>query len=1154
MNKTRNLLIATIMATLFCVATVRAQVAGQWDFESGNLTATTGSDLTYADGGGGNTQTGTSFGSTTSFGIPNIAGSPANVMKFPGSTNGTMGFNMPTPAANGRGTFVDNYTLILDVLYPAASDGKLRSTLQTDIGLVTPGSDFVVNSGNQVSADIAAGGTIAPGTWYRIGFVVQTNNLYGYVDGNQVFAGIASGSDLDRFDLGPSATALILGDGTTNTSAGGYVNSIQLRSSALSEGEMAALGGAAASGIPSSIPPVPSFIRAGRTPGVGAVHVVPKPNINIVLDQGSTIVNSSSIKLFFDNVLRSGAVVTPSAPTFTVTDSISTLLGSGSVHTLSLVWSDNAVGFKTNTWSFTVVAYQSLKLTAPFYLENFESTAEGALPVGWSVTNYTTPQTSGLDLCDPTSDSYLNWVIINTNRLCSGGPCTGSFECDALNENVYVVNGVQLDHLANGKIAFAESDNRNGEPDGQVNYMFSKDIDCSGRANVFVSWHSIYKQNQDNIASVEYSVNQGATWLPVIYYLDDENGNAEVIRTNGVIDVGATFGTPRPNQAGFYTNPPYTTLTTGLAYSNFIAAPVSAALIPYIQGRINDDDDFDSTGVYGSRKIELVRLPAADGAANVRFRFMQAGTCSWFFGVDEFGLYEIGFPIISTQPASQTRDAGTPVTFSVVASGTPTPQYQWLFNGGVISGATGSSYSFTADTGNAGGYSVIVSNSLDSVTSSTATLTVIAAPKIIGQPASVSVNAGVDVAFTISARGRAPIGYQWRKNGLNISGATTTILAINNAQLVNDALYACVASNSDLVVTSRTAYLKIVTNINQDLVVHLKFDNDYNDSSGRGNNANPIGSPGFAAGKIGQALQYTLPDGGTNADGSTAQNYVTLDNPVGTHPADLRFVDSASFSISLWYKVASGDRGGDPPIMSNKDWDSGSNDGVVVFNSGSGLRWNYREVDDGINSNTRKDSGSTSPGLEDNVWHHCVVVFNRGGNAGTYVDGNLVHVDPLATAQPAAVGGVFDPTTIDNDPTTNRTRTASGAWNIGEDGSGLYTSTLSGHDGPGIYVTNAMIDDVGMWRRALTPGEVAAIYTAGNAGNPLDTAANVTNPKPLNPSISISGANVVITKGNTMLLSAPTLAGPWTEITAARSVSVYSEPIGTVKYYRGAQP
>src|SRR2546426_5647281 len=155
-------------------------------------------------------------------------------MKFPGSTNAGMGFNMPTPPANGRGTFVDNYTLIFDVLFPAGSDTKLRSLLQTDGGLVTPAADFVVTAGNQIGAPaVASGGTVAANTWYRIGFVITTNDFRGYVDGNQVVSGTGAA---DRFPLGPSSTALILGDGTANTSAGGYVNSIQLRSSALNEG------------------------------------------------------------------------------------------------------------------------------------------------------------------------------------------------------------------------------------------------------------------------------------------------------------------------------------------------------------------------------------------------------------------------------------------------------------------------------------------------------------------------------------------------------------------------------------------------------------------------------------------------------------------------------------------------------------------------------------------------------------------------------------------------------------------------------------------------------------------------------------------------------------------------------------------------------
>jgi hypothetical protein len=85
-------------------------------------------------------------------------------------------------------------------------------------------------------------------------------------------------------------------------------------------------------------------------------------------------------------------------------------------------------------------------------------------------------------------------------------------------------------------------------------------------------------------------------------------------------------------------------------------------------------------------------------------------------------------PAIQTQPQSQTVTAGANVQFSVAASGRPGVTYQWNFNGTPISGATGSSYSFSsAQSGNAGNYTVAVSNVMGRVTSNVATLTVNAA-------------------------------------------------------------------------------------------------------------------------------------------------------------------------------------------------------------------------------------------------------------------------------------------------------------------------------------------------------------------------------------------------------------------------------------------
>jgi hypothetical protein len=90
-------------------------------------------------------------------------------------------------------------------------------------------------------------------------------------------------------------------------------------------------------------------------------------------------------------------------------------------------------------------------------------------------------------------------------------------------------------------------------------------------------------------------------------------------------------------------------------------------------------------------------------------------------------------PSIQTQPQSQTVTAGKTAQFSVTASGRPSPTYSWSFNGTVISGATSATYSIgSVQSSNAGAYTVTVSNSLGSVTSNPATLTVNAATSSAG--------------------------------------------------------------------------------------------------------------------------------------------------------------------------------------------------------------------------------------------------------------------------------------------------------------------------------------------------------------------------------------------------------------------------------------
>ncbi|MGB9287056.1 MAG: hypothetical protein WCB59_23815, partial [Candidatus Sulfotelmatobacter sp.] len=83
-------------------------------------------------------------------------------------------------------------------------------------------------------------------------------------------------------------------------------------------------------------------------------------------------------------------------------------------------------------------------------------------------------------------------------------------------------------------------------------------------------------------------------------------------------------------------------------------------------------------------------------------------------------------PTITQQPASATVTAGQTATFSVTASGTDPLSYQWLQGTTTITGATSASYTTAATTtaNNGTQYKVVVSNSVGSVTSNPATLTV----------------------------------------------------------------------------------------------------------------------------------------------------------------------------------------------------------------------------------------------------------------------------------------------------------------------------------------------------------------------------------------------------------------------------------------------
>ena len=134
---------------------------------------------------------------------------------------------------------------------------------------------------------------------------------------------------------------------------------------------------------------------------------------------------------------------------------------------------------------------------------------------------------------------------------------------------------------------------------------------------------------------------------------------------------------------------------------------------------------------------------------------------------------------LTSQPGNQISCPGGSATFSVTASGTGL-SYQWRKNGNPISNATSASYTIPSVSGaDAGQYDAIVSGACGTLSSNPATLTVRTPITITSQPGPRATCLGTSTTFEVGATGDIT-GYQWRKNGTTIPGATASTLTLSN--------------------------------------------------------------------------------------------------------------------------------------------------------------------------------------------------------------------------------------------------------------------------------------------------------------------------------------------------------------------------------------
>ena len=170
-----------------------------------------------------------------------------------------------------------------------------------------------------------------------------------------------------------------------------------------------------------------------------------------------------------------------------------------------------------------------------------------------------------------------------------------------------------------------------------------------------------------------------------------------------------------------------------------------------------------------------------------------------------------GLPAITAQPQDRVVATNAAASFSVSVCGTPPFAYQWKFGGAPIPNATNSTFTIpSAEQSDAGKYSVTVSNPAGSVTSDAATLIVQFPPFILAHPQPVTAIRDQTAAFSVVAGGTAPLGYQWRLNGVNLPDRTNDTLILSPVRTNDAGNYSVVVFNTAGSVPSANASLTVL--------------------------------------------------------------------------------------------------------------------------------------------------------------------------------------------------------------------------------------------------------------------------------------------------------------------------------------------------------
>lgn len=278
-------------------------------------------------------------------------------------------------------------------------------------------------------------------------------------------------------------------------------------------------------------------------------------------------------------------------------------------------------------------------------------------------------------------------------------------------------------------------------------------------------------------------------------------GTATAINTNGLVNPApmSVYQTERWGNSTYT----FTNLTAGASYVvrlHFAELYWGGTGQRVFNVSINGSQvltNFDIVAAAGSNYKAVIRefTVSANGSGQITVQYTGVVDNAKSSGIEI--LNATAAPVITSQPSDETVSAGGTATFTVIATGYPSPTYQWLKNGTNLVGQTGVTLTLNnVQRADQGTYCVVLSNNGGAVVSRDATLAYLNTAPVAGN-VTYARNAGVfqlNIAVTNLLAGATDVdgdsltlvAMGTSTNGITLTTSGTNYLVYYNTNNVND--------------------------------------------------------------------------------------------------------------------------------------------------------------------------------------------------------------------------------------------------------------------------------------------------------------------------------------------------------------------------------